>query len=206
MNTIKESGLLTREVLDAVLWVNTLFRGKVIFCGSFGLATQGLLERKISDIDCITEENWYGTFFEHIGQYGVYSSNSEKFEVDGVLVLCFKITAPNGIIVDVMFRADFAFVVNGIKSIRSYVTGRRDYEGEIRIQIAEQIIEAKRNWVKKNVLWAAPKKPWSTSSSAAKHQSDLEYIDQLLKGRKKKPVIDYPPSLEIDTPDDDIDF
>lgn len=196
--TIKENKYLTREVLDAVLWVNTLFRGKVIFCGSFGLVAQGLLERKINDIDCITEENWYGTFFQHIGQYGIASSNSEKFEVNGILVLCFKITAPNGVIIDVLFRGDYGHMVNGISrnSISRYITGRRNYEGEIRIQKAEQIIEAKVNWVKKNVLWSAPRSAWVTKpDSAPKHESDLKTITKLLE--KKNAQRDA---------DDDIDF
>ena len=180
--TITTNIYITDEILDAVLWVNTLFRGKVTFCGSFGLVAHGILHRPIHDIDCITDDNLYGVFYELIGQYGIGTSNSEKFQVDGIWVLCFKLTAPNGINVDVMYRAD------GCKSQTAWVHKLNDQYGEIKIEKPESAIEIKRNYL--NLAGRTP-----NTESAEKHKADLEYIDvwdkENQKFKKKKKSYDW---------------
>ena len=167
---IKPSLFITEEIIDAVLWVNTLFRGWVTFCGSLGLVMNGKLARPVHDVDCITDHCWYGAFFEQIGQYGLDTSNSEKFTVNGVLVCVFKLIAPNGINVDVMYRQD------GCKGRANWITmnGR---SAMVRIEDPESAIEIKRNYLK-----IADRTP--NPESVAKHTADLEYIDAL-ENRKR---------------------
>jgi hypothetical protein len=164
---IKEENFITQAIIEAVIWTNILFRGKVSFCGSFGLAAHKLLNRPLHDVDCITDENWYGSFFQEIGQYGLSTSSSEKFTVDGVLVLCFKLTAPNGIGVDVMYRKD------GCVSDKVWLEGTGSfYDTEIRLEKPESAIEVKRNYL--NIVGRKPNPKF-----VVKHTFDLEYIDSL---------------------------
>lgn len=107
------------KIILTVLWVNKIFNGKVTFCGSFGLKLNGKIHREVHDVDCITDECYYGknpieyfpakiynreNFF-----YNVYKGESAEFFVDGVLVKIFKLISPQGIHVDVMFRPDVTF-------------------------------------------------------------------------------------------------
>lgn len=170
--TIEKNAYLTEKIIDTILWVNTLFRGKVTICGSTGLVINDLLHRPIHDVDCITDENYYGTFFEQIGQYGLGTSNSEKFTVKGVLVCCFKLISPNGITVDVMYRAD------GTKSSNKMVYSRdsRDTWGDVKVEDPDSCLEIKRNYLN---LTRTP-----NPESYAKHKADLEYVEALLERRR----------------------
>lgn len=167
--TIEKGDYLTDKIIDAILWVNTLFRGKVVICGSAGLVINDLLHRPIHDVDCITDENWYGSFFEAIGQYGLGTSSSEKFEVNGVLVCCFKLVAPNGVTVDVMYRAD------GTKSTSKMIYSG-DTWGDVRVEDPKSCLEIKRNYLN---LTRTP-----NPESYAKHKADLEYVEALLERRR----------------------
>lgn len=167
--TIEKGPYLTNAIIDAVLWVNTLFRGKVTICGSTGLVINDLLHRPIHDVDCITDENWYGSFFEAIGQYGLGTSNSEKFEVNGVLVCCFKLVAPNGVTVDVMYRAD------GTKSTSKMIFSG-DTWGDVRVEDPGSCLEIKRNYLN---LTRTP-----NPESYAKHKADIVYVEALLEKRR----------------------
>lgn len=170
---IKKNLFITEEIIEAVLWVNTLLRGKVTFCGSFGLVANDLLHRPIHDIDCISDDDLYGHFFEEIGQYGISSSGSAKFTLNGVLVKCFKLVAHNGVHIDVMYRED------GCKSERVLIDGGGHYcGGELRIEVPESAINVKRNYL--NLGDRVP-----NPESFAKHTADLKYIDSLLKKKKK---------------------
>lgn len=188
---------LTQKIIDAIFWVNTLFRGKVTFCGSVGLVINNYLHRPIHDIDCITEENWYGAFFEGIGQYGLNTSNSEKFEVNGVQVCVFKLLAPNGVTVDVMYRQD------GCKSREVYLYDSK-VAGSVKVEVPESAMFIKRNYLDR--VGKAP-----SSEAAAKHQADLEYIEALLERKRRnntKRMIDkIEDCFDSDSfPSDDIDF
>lgn len=179
---------LTSKVIGTIFWVNTLFRGKVTFCGSVGLVINNLLHRPIHDVDCITDENWYGSFF---GQYGLRTSNSEKFEVNGVLVRCFKLTAPNGMNVDVMYRVD------GCKGKSVYLSNDGN-QGKVRVERPESCLEIKRNYLKLVGRTANPE-------SYAKHTADLEYVEALLKRRQKNSTDKAVRDIE-DSFDNDIEF
>lgn len=159
---MKQSKHITREVVNTVLWVNTLFKGKVTFCGSFGLVLNGKLDRPIHDIDCITDVDYYGkSGYDEIFQYGVCSSGSEKFYVEGVLVKVFKIYSPSGMGIDVMFRAD------GVKSEKRFF----EY-AEIKVERPESAIHIKENYLK--ILGSDP-----NPESYKKHSSDLNFITGL---------------------------
>lgn len=159
-----KSPYITQEVIDTVLCVNTLFRGKVVFCGSFGLVLNGKLDRPIHDIDCITDDCLYGSFFELIGKYGLGTSNSEKFVVDGVPVCVFKLTSPNGMGVDVMYRP------HGCKEGKKIWFHEGINPGaDIRVEKPESAIEIKKNYLK-----IANRTP--NPEAAAKHMADLQFI------------------------------
>ena len=51
------------SIVQAVHWINSKLEGKVVFCGSFALKYNGLIDRVIKDIDCFSEECFYGTQF-----------------------------------------------------------------------------------------------------------------------------------------------
>lgn len=181
---MKGNKFITKEITEAVLWVNTLFRGKVTFCGSFGLVMHNILERPIHDIDCITDTNWYGKpFWDEIGQWGyTQASNSEKFTVNGVLVMVFKLTAPNGIGIDVMYRED------GVKSNLAYLDG-----WEIKVEVPESAIDIKQNYLK--ILGRN-----SNLESAAKHQADLKYIQTVTEVQRISAI-----NKEIDNAKEEVD-
>jgi hypothetical protein len=149
---------ITKEIIDSVLWVNILFRGKVTFCGSLGLVLNGKLDRPIHDIDCITEEDLYGHFYNEIGKYGMYTSNSEKFELNGVEVKVFKIISPWGVNVDVMFRHD------GVEWERVFLEST-----SIKVEKPEVAIQVKKDYLK--IVNRTP-----NPEAVKKHTADLAYI------------------------------
>lgn len=177
---IKENQFITKEIIEAVLWTNILFRGKVTFCGSFGLVINKKIQRPIHDIDCITREDYYGHFFKAIGQYGINTSNSAKFTINDVPVRVFKLTSPNGIEVDVMYRPDRC------KSRVMHIFSGTLYV-PIKVEDPDSAIEVKRNYL--NIVDRLP-----NPESAEKHKMDLEYIEHTSKYESKKPL---PPTDDI---------
>lgn len=155
-----------------VLWLNTVFKGKVTFCGSLGLKLNGKLTRKVHDIDCITDKDHYGIdpqkwLPKNIKDaFEVYQGNSAKFKVNGVLVKCFKMTSPQGIHVDVMYRPD------GVKSTNHELNGKI-----IKVEVPESAIAVKKYYLKN---WSTM--DGCTGASYEKHKTDLiklkEYTDE----------------------------
>lgn len=151
------------KIAKTVLWVNKIFKGKVTFCGSFGLRLNGKIDREVHDVDCITDKDFYGvkpwTYLpKKYDMLDVYDGHSAKFEVNGVLVKCFKLKSPQGITVDVMFRPD------GIKS------NVHEYNGQkIKVEMPESAMEVKKYYLDN---WA--KMQGCTGQSFDKHKNDLE--------------------------------
>lgn len=156
-------------ITETVLWLNKIFAGRVTFCGSFGLAVNGLLNRSVHDIDCITEQNFFGKPpWGYLGDswedyYTSSADTSAKFYVDGVLVKVFKLTSPSGIKVDVMYRPDIV--------CREMVK----FCGErILVEDPESAIKVKKYYIEN---WKRMEN--CTGKSCAKHELDIQYYTQL---------------------------
>jgi hypothetical protein len=158
------------KIAKTVLWVNTIFKGKVTFCGSFGLKINGKIDREVHDIDCITDKDWYAIpphkyipkkFSSKDDFYQVMAiGNSAKFYVHGVLIKCFKLVSPQGITIDVMYRPD------GVHS------SEHEFEGvKIKVERPESAIEVKHFYLEnfQNMQGC-------TGQSYEKHKQDLIHM------------------------------
>ncbi len=99
---------------------------ETVFCGSFGLVLNGLLDRKVNDLDVITSENYWkwGGFFPDERREN--HEGSQKFMVGKDTVLSFKVHL-NGIKVDVLYnegsKPEYTTADFGMMSIRVETPG-----------------------------------------------------------------------------------
>lgn len=159
-----------RDPISAtVLWLNKIFKGKVTFCGSFGLAVNGLLNRPVQDIDCITDRCYFGEDpWEFLGEehekfYTISSDTSAKFYVDGVLVKVFKLNSPSGIKVDVMYREDL------VSRETVKFCGER-----ILVEDPASAIAVKKYYIEN---WKRMEN--CTGQSSLKHEQDIEHYEKI---------------------------
>lgn len=96
---------ISKEIADAVCGIYDS-HPDAVFCGSFGLVLQGLLERKVHDIDILVDKNYYGDggFYNDIRREVGFTSHSFMLGKDETT--CFKLDFPGGIHVDVLHNAN----------------------------------------------------------------------------------------------------
>lgn len=144
-----------------------------IFCDSFGLVLNGLLQRYVNDLDILTVEDHYGVgnFYEEYHMYALRyeNKNSHKFMVGKDQVLCFPLNFPNGIKVDVLYNENTKPKYREI-----------DFHGtKIKIENPESAIDTKLKYIEND----------KNTESVLKHLKDLIFMgvenDKLNNALKK---------------------
>ena len=137
----------------------------IIFCGSIGLVVNGVLDRKVGDIDVITPENyWTGGGFMNNLRVSSVNEHSHQFMLGKDTVLCFKLSV-NEVKVDVFYN-------NGAKPEFEEI----EVMGEtFKIETPESALKVKLDYVVNDGL----------QGSAIKHLKDL-----IIAGVDRKKIVD----------------
>lgn len=157
---------LSQEIINSVHWANKYFpEGRIVFCGSFGLALNGLLNREIKDVDLLTEKNYYMEYGMdgregNSGEFWMPTDNKNR----QVLVKCFKLKSPDNIVIDVLHRLNSKRKEeNGFEVEYTEV----DFYGEkILVETPQGAITAKKRYLQSDQL-----------QYRDKHIADLEEIE-----------------------------
>lgn len=137
----------SQEIINSVHWANKHFpSGRVVFCGSFGLALNGLLDREIKDIDLLTEKNYYMEWNMegregNSGQFWVPTANKNR----QILVKCFKLQSPDKITIDILHRT-------GDKEFEVEYTEVDFYGEKIFVETPQGAITAKQRYLQSDQL------------------------------------------------------
>ena len=128
---------ISKDIANTVKMIAAV-HSDVVFCGSFGLVYNGLLQRQVKDLDIITEKDYFRKdaveFFFH--DRIKKNSTSEKFLVGDTLIKAFCLML-NNTKVDVFYTG---------KKISNYEVV--DFDGvKIKVESPEKAIEAKKNYV-----------------------------------------------------------
>ena len=150
-NYCNKKDKFSKDFIDAVHKVNEKYKGNVVFCGSFGLVLNGLLDRPIKDIDVLTFENYFVSPERELGNSGV-------FDVGNIEVLCFK-EHINNITIDTLYRND---------SENIKYSNIDFYNISIKVELPQSAILFKKQYIESN----KDKSNFNTE----KHLKDLEDI------------------------------
>jgi hypothetical protein len=148
-NIFDKKDKFSQDFIDAVHKINEKYKGNVVFCGSFGLVLNELINRSIKDIDILTFENHFYSEEREIGDSGI-------FYVGDIEVLCFK-EKINNITIDTLYRND----VQNIK-----YSNIDFYNVSIKVELPQSAIMFKKQYVKSN----------KDKINTKKHLKDLENI------------------------------
>jgi hypothetical protein len=150
--------MISENIKETVKQIATEYP-ETVFCGSFGLVLNGLLDREVKDLDVITHKyflKWSGFFDQFHTNIG---KSSDHWLTDGIgNVLCFKLLM-NEIKVDCMYVIEHDTSFNEI-----------DFEGVIiRVEDPKSAINAKIGYVEND----------QSDVSRLKHFADLVEINSL---------------------------
>jgi hypothetical protein len=146
-----DNSKFTQEFINVVHKINDDYEGKVVFCGSFGLVLNGLLDREVHDIDVLTFENHYLT---NNNKNDRELGGSGKFMVGGKEVLRFKRNV-NGYDIDVLYKDD-----------ELKYSEQNFYNKIIKVEQPMQAVIAKKQYLESN----------ANHVNKEKHLHDLEII------------------------------
>lgn len=148
--------IIQPNIIEAALWIHNFFKQhdeEITFCGSFGLVFNGYLKRDVSDIDILTNTNFYGNF-QFFGELHQGVGNSGRFFVGGQEVFSTKLLLPNRVIVDCLWKqAPIDFRIHKFNGI------------ELQIENPIAAIEAKKQYL------ASPQ-----LQLRGKHEADLKFM------------------------------
>jgi hypothetical protein len=147
------SKYLSENLIQTIIYLNKKYNERIIFCGSFGLVVNGLLDREIHDIDCFTLDNHYGCMPINMDEHDFGSGH---FFVGGkeIFNFCEKI---NNYSIDIMYREDPDNIKYNIVDF---------YGSTIKIEDPEFAIKAKKQYLESN----------KNLVNKEKHLSDLRYL------------------------------
>lgn len=102
-----DSRFITGPIIQLVHELNKAFSGDIVFCGSFGLVFNGVLDREIGDIDALVFHDYYHGGLDN-NVFERHANSSDIFEVNGHKISCFSMSHPEikGIDADILHMPD----------------------------------------------------------------------------------------------------
>ena len=82
---------ITEPIIRMVHALSAAFDNEIIFCGSFGLVYNGVLDRPIGDIDVMTMHDYYHGGWDKDSALEREEGSSGTFQIGDHIVVCFKL-------------------------------------------------------------------------------------------------------------------
>jgi len=139
-----ENKIFSEDLIKTIIHLNKKYDERIIFCGSFGLVLNGLINREIHDIDCFTLDNHYGNMPINMDEHNFGSGH---FFVDDKEIFRYS-EIINNYDIDIMYRDDPYNIKYSV--IDFYGSSIKVENPESAIIAKEQYLESNKNHINKD--------------------------------------------------------